>query len=159
MSQTLAGLINDENRMQRAIDELLKAGVDRSEIGLVAPEVRRESERVLSGTRKGLAAGAAAGMLLGGVAMLVPGIGPALVAGPLLAVPVLGTLVGGLVGALTASGIAESDAHFYAEGVRRGGALLTVRVDSPQQARRVERILRENDAAASAPQSGSGDQR
>jgi hypothetical protein len=60
---------------------------------------------------------------------------------------------------LTASGIAERDAHFYAEGVRGGGALLTVRVDSPQQAQRVERILRENGAALSAPQNGSGDQR
>jgi hypothetical protein len=161
MSKTLAGLIDDEDRVQGAIDELLKAGFDRGDIGLVAPEVRRESERVLSGTRKGLAAGAAAGMLLGGVAILLPGIGPALVTGPLLAVPALGTLVGGLVGALTASGIAESDAHFYAEGVRRGGTLLTVRVDTPEQARRAERILRENGAAdaTSAPHSGSGDRR
>lgn len=60
MSKTLpglidAGLIDDENRVQGAVDELLKAGFDRGDIGLVAPEVRRESERVLSGTRKGLA--------------------------------------------------------------------------------------------------------
>lgn len=147
MPRTVVGLIEGENRVQDAISDLLEAGFDRADIGLVAPDVKAESERVLSTTRKGLALGAAAAMLLGGAAILIPGIGPATVSGPLLAIPALGSLVGGLVGALTASGVAESDANFYAEGVRRGGALVTVRALGAEQASRAAQILKENGAA------------
>ena len=147
MPNTVVGLIDDRNRVQDAIKELLEAGFDRRDVGLIAPEVKSESETVLSTTRTGLALGAAAAMLLGAAAVLIPGIGPALVTGPLLAVPVLGTLVGGLVGALTASGVPESDANFYAEGVRRGGVLVTVRAESADQAARAARILKQNGAA------------
>jgi hypothetical protein len=147
MPKTVVGLIEGENRVQDAINDLLKAGFDRRDIGLVAPDVKAESERVLSTTRKGLALGAAAAMLLGGAAILIPGIGPATVWGPLLAIPALGSLVGGLVGALTTSGVSENDANFYAEGVRRGGALVTVRAHGAEQASRAAQILKENGAA------------
>jgi hypothetical protein len=146
MSNTVVGLIDGENHVQAAINDLLKAGFDRRDIGLIAPHVRGESESVLSTTRTGLALGAAAAVLLGGAAILIPGIGTATVTGPLLAIPALGTLVGGLVGALTASGVSENDAHFYAEGVRRGGLLVTVRAQSPKQAARAAQILEENGA-------------
>ena len=147
MPNMVVGLMHGENHVQNALDQLLKAGFDPKDISLVAPDVRSQSERILSTTRKGLALGAAAGMLLGGAAILIPGIGAAWVVGPLLAVPALGTLLGGLVGALTASGVSESDAHFYAEGVRRGGVLVTVRAQSPEQASRAAKILQENGAA------------
>jgi hypothetical protein len=147
MPSTVVGLMDSENHVQRAINDLLKAGFDRSGIGLIAPEVKAESERVLSTTRTGLAIGAAVAMLLGSAAILIPGIGPATVTGPLLAIPALGTLVGGLVGALIESGVPENDAHFYAEGVRRGGVLITVRAQSAEQASRAARILKENGAA------------
>jgi hypothetical protein len=42
---------------------------------------------------------------------------------------VAGGAAGGIIGALTSSGVSERDAHFYAEGVRRGGTLVTARVD------------------------------
>ena len=73
-----------------------------------------------------------------------PGIGSTLVAGPLLAIPALATLAGGLVGALMASGVSEADAHFYAEGVRRGGALVAVRAQNDEQAARAAEILKRN---------------
>jgi len=41
---------------------------------------------------------------------------------------VVGAAAGGLVGALTKAGVPEDDAHVYAEGVRRGGTLVTARV-------------------------------
>jgi hypothetical protein len=147
MPSTVVGLIDDGNRVQDAIKDLLEAGFDRRDVGLIAPDVKSESETVLSTTRAGLAVGAAVAMLLGVAAILIPGIGPATVAGPLLAVPALATLVGGLVGALTASGVSESDANFYAEGVRRGGVLVTVRAESAEQAARAARILKQNGAA------------
>jgi hypothetical protein len=147
MSKTVVGLIDGENHVQNAINDLLKAGFARENIGLVAPDVLGESEKVLATTTRGLALGVTAAMLIGATAILIPGIGPATVAGPMLSIPALSTLVGGLVGALKRSGVPERDAHFYAEGVRRGGVLVTVKVDNDEQASRAAEILKRHGAA------------
>ncbi|MBU1273043.1 MAG: hypothetical protein KJ827_12720, partial [Alphaproteobacteria bacterium] len=64
------------------------------------------------------------------------GLGPVVAGGWLLATAMgavtgagIGATAGGLVGSLTSAGVPEHDAHVYAEGVRRGGALVTVRID------------------------------
>jgi len=46
----------------------------------------------------------------------------------------LGATSGGILGALLKAGVSEEDAHVYAEGVRRGGALVTARVDDAREA-------------------------
>ena len=73
----------------------------------------------------------------------IPGIGP-LVAAGVLATTLVGaaggSLVGGLLGALTDHGVDERDAHVYSEGVRRGGTLVTVRADDTR-VDEAERIL------------------
>src|SRR3979411_64118 len=107
MPHTVVGLIDDEEGLEGAVNALLQAGFDRRAIGLIAPEVRSESARMLSTTRKGLALGAAAAMVLGGAAIVIPGIGGVAVAGAAVALPALGALVGGLAGALEARGISE----------------------------------------------------
>ncbi len=56
--------------------------------------------------------------------MAIPGLGPVVAAGWLVstaALGVVGGMTGGIIGALTRSGVDEDDAHAYAEGVRRGG--------------------------------------
>jgi hypothetical protein len=75
-------------------------------------------------------------MLLGGAAIVIPGIGGVAVAGAAVALPALGALVGGLAGALEARGISEKDSQFYAEGVRRGGVLVAVLAQTAEQAAR-----------------------
>jgi hypothetical protein len=89
----------------------------------------------MSGTATGGSIGAVvgggAGLLTGLGLMAIPGVGPVVAAGWLaatLAGATAGAVTGGLVGALTGSGIDENDAHTYAEGIRRGGTLVTVRV-------------------------------
>jgi hypothetical protein len=84
--------------------------------------------------------GATAGALVGGGGGLlaalgliaIPGIGP-LVAAGVLATTLVGaaggSVVGGLIGALTDAGVSEEDAHVYSEGVRRGSSLVTVTTD------------------------------
>ena len=87
--------------------------------------------------------GGVAGLLAGLGLLAIPGIGPVVAAGWLAstaAVAVAGGATGGLIGALTQSGIGEQEAHAYAEGVRRGGTLVTVRVPDTDWAR-VEAIL------------------
>lgn len=131
-----------------AVDRLKTAGISDSEISIVSNDatertrydVDRDTEAG-TGAGMGAAAGAAVGGgvgLLAGLGLLaIPGIGPVVAAG-WLASTALGAAVGagtgGLVGALTGAGIEEKHAHTYAEGIRRGGTLVTVRADESQVA-------------------------
>jgi hypothetical protein len=107
-----------------------------------APSSRVEGG--LLGAAIGATAGTA-GTLIGSLVLLaVPGIGPAVGVGWLLGLMAAGAATGGvagsLLGALTGVGVSEADAHAYAEGVRRGGSLVTARVQ-PAEARRVEALM------------------
>ena len=82
--------------------------------------------------------GGVAGLLAGLGMLAIPGIGPVVAAGWLAstaAVAAVGGTAGGLIGALTQSGVDEREANAYAEGVRRGGTLVTARVPDTDRAR------------------------
>lgn len=104
----------------------------------------------------GAAAGAVTGGVVGGAAGLaaslmglaIPGIGPIIAAGPIVATLTgagVGAVAGGLIGGLTDMGVSKSDAEYYAESVRRGGALVTVRADE-NRADRAAEIMRSHGA-------------
>jgi hypothetical protein len=88
----------------------------------------------------GAATGAVAGGVLGGAAgvavslmgLAIPGIGP-IIAG--LTGAGVGAVAGGLIGGLTSLGVSEEHAEYYAESVRRGGALVTIRCDETRAER------------------------
>src|SRR5207237_1907665 len=101
------------------------------------------AEGAATGAGIGATVGGVAGLLAGLGLLAIPGIGPVVAAGWLAstaAAALAGGATGGLIGALTQSGIGEEEAHTYAEGVRRGGTLVTVRVPDTDRAR-VEAIL------------------
>jgi hypothetical protein len=112
---------------------------------------RYRDDETLADDASGTTTGAAAGALVGGGGGLlaalgliaIPGIGP-LVAAGVLATTLVGaaggSVVGGLIGALTDYGVSEEDAHVYSEGVRRGSSLVTVRTNDPRAAQ-AETIL------------------
>jgi hypothetical protein len=80
--------------------------------------------------------------------LAIPGIGPILAAGPIAAALAgggAGAVAGGLIGGLTDLGVSETHAEYYAEAVRRGGALVTVRADD-SRADEAERIIRRHGA-------------
>jgi hypothetical protein len=147
MTQTLTGLFDRYDDARRAVQDLEAAGVPHRDISLVANNAR--GDHALNGERaanaagdeagKGAGVGAAVGGiggLLAGLGLLaIPGLGPVVAAGWLASTAagavggaVLGGAAGGLVGALTHAGVPEEDANVYAEGVRRGGTLVTARV-------------------------------
>ncbi|MBO1904612.1 hypothetical protein KHP60_05755 [Microvirga sp. 3-52] len=89
----------------------------------------------------GTVAGAGAGLLAGLGTVAVPGFGPVIAAGWIVSTLVgagAGAAVGGLAGALADAGLSDEDAQNYAEGVRRGGALVTVKADEAQ----IDRVVK-----------------
>lgn len=146
MTQTLTGLFDRYDDARRAVQDLEAAGVAHGDVSLVANDVRGAHRDELDPAAQDAGAGAGIGAAVGGLGGLlaglgliaIPGIGPVVAAGWLAATAagaaggaVIGATAGGLVGALTHSGVSEADAHVYAEGVRRGGTLVTAKVDEP----------------------------
>ncbi len=96
-----------------------------------------------TGASVGTVIGGGAGLLAGLGMLAIPGVGPVVAAGWLVATALgagVGAASGGLLGSLVGAGVSETDAHVYAEGVRRGGTLVTVRTDESEGAM-VEQIL------------------
>jgi hypothetical protein len=153
MDRTVVALFDDMNTAQRALEELLRSGFDRNDISVVRTNEGSATATTDTGDASGMAAGAGVGAALGGLAGLVvglgalaiPGIGPIVAAGPLattLAGAGIGAVAGGLIGALTDVGIPEEEAGYYAEGIRRGGTLLTVRANDNMVGRASEILNR-----------------
>ncbi|MBZ9847996.1 hypothetical protein LB565_08360 [Mesorhizobium sp. CA14] len=154
---TVTGLFDDYQDASDAVSELEAIGVPRDDISIVAnnsdnwyrqDETSETSEDAAAGAGLGALVGGAGGLLTGLGIMAIPGVGPVVAAGWLAATAVgavggavVGGAAGGIVGALTESGVSERDAHVYAEGVRRGGSLVTARVDD-RLTGEAERILR-----------------
>jgi uncharacterized membrane protein len=87
------------------------------------------------------------GLLVGLAALAIPGIGPVIAAGPIAAAVAgagIGAATGGIIGALIDLGVDEDYAGYYAEGVRRGGTLVTAHVEE-NMADRVAGILDDYD--------------
>ena len=114
--------------------------------GTTAEGTSEAAEGAGFGATGGAIVGGLAGVLIGLGALAIPGIGPVLAAGPFAAAigtagaavgagalgAGIGAAAGGILGALVGAGIPEEDANLYAEGVRRGGALVMARVDDQQ---------------------------
>jgi len=91
--------------------------------------------------------GGVVGLAAGMIAVVIPGIGPLIAAGPLAgAIGGLGVgaATGGVIGLLRDHGVSKEEAEFYAEGVKRGGSLVTVHGVSGDRADQARKILAEH---------------
>ena len=142
--RTITGLFDSHDDAAAAVRSLKDAGVPGDDISIVANNsdgsYDDNDDDVAEGAGAGAGVGAVvggAGGLLAGLGMLaIPGVGPVVAGGWLLATAIgavtgaaVGGAAGGLIGALQDAGVEERDAHVYAEGVRRGGTLVTARVE------------------------------
>lgn len=138
MNQTVTALFDDFNVAQQAVESLVNAGFSRNNISLMANDSTKEHSARITRTDssngdvsagEGAVFGAVTGALIGLGALLIPGIGPVVAAGPLagaLVGAIAGSVTGGVTAGLIDLGVDEETANYYAEGVRRGGTLLTV---------------------------------
>ena len=145
MTQTVAALYDTYVSAVAAVNALEAAGIPHSDISIVSNNVDNQygkdrpaeaAKDAGKGAGVGAVVGGVGGLLTGLGLLAIPGVGPVVAAGWLVATAagaatgaVVGGAAGGLVGSLTGAGVPEHDAHFYAEGVRRGGTLVTARAD------------------------------
>jgi hypothetical protein len=155
--RTIAHLYDSYDSAQLVVSELEAAGFSHDDVSLVAnhavtgaadpyattgtlTSAEAVDEPVTTTPATGAGAGASIGTIIGGGAGLltglgllaIPGVGPVVAAGWLVATLAgagAGAAAGGLLGSLTGAGVPEEHAHVYAEGLRRGSALVTVRAE------------------------------
>jgi hypothetical protein len=173
MTRTVVAIFDSFESANDAVRELVDHGFSRDDVSLVASDTSGEYGRYLDTnrdmgtmetehTKEGAGVGAGIGAVLGGLggllvglgALAIPGIGPVIAAGPLAAAlsglagagigAVAGGVTGGIIGALVDMGVPEETAQYYAEGVRRGGTLVTVRSSDEMTDRAVDILNRHN---------------
>lgn len=146
--QTVLGLYDRFEDAQQVVHALSKAGFRWEDISMISQdaegrysrELKTDADVTREDAADGAAAGAGLGAVLGGLggllvglgALAIPGIGPVIAAGPIaaaLAGAGIGAAAGGLIGALVDVGVPEEQAQIYAESIRRGGTLVSVRSD------------------------------
>lgn len=159
MSKIVTRLFDSFTDAEHAVLELERMGVPHGDISLVSHKSDKRHEGVKAreprdhtaseastrdagvGAATGGVLGAAGGALAGLGLLAIPGLGPVIAAGWLASAAVAalaGAAVvgaaGGLVGALTHAGVSQEEADVYAEGVRRGGTLVSAKVDDDKLA-------------------------
>ncbi len=146
---------------EAAVDHLLARGFGNSAISVLLPDdestrafAHEKSTKAPEGTATGVTAGGVVGGTLGllaGIgALAIPGVGPLIAAGPIVATLAglgVGGAVGGLVGALVGMGIPEYEAKRYEGAVKGGGTRLSVHCDTSEQIDVAKRALKETGAS------------
>ncbi|QEL26006.1 hypothetical protein FQV39_27900 [Bosea sp. F3-2] len=143
MTQTLTRSYDSYETARSVVEALEAGGVSSADISVVGRHAKADDSNAREGAGIGAALGGAAGLLAGIGLIAIPGIGPVVAAGWLAATAAgaaAGGVAGGIVGALTSAGHSEEDANYYAETVRRGGTVVSVRV-ADEQVPAVEAIL------------------
>jgi hypothetical protein len=138
----------------------VQSGFSASDISVLLPE-NLGSQQI--GTEKatkapeGAATGASSGAVLGGTlgllagigALAIPGVGPLIAAGPIMAALAgmgVGGTIGGITGALVGLGIPEYEAKRYEGRVQKGGILLSIHCDTSDEITRAKEILKSTGA-------------
>jgi hypothetical protein len=160
---------------ENGVDHLLSVGFTNPAISVLMPDdettrafAHEKSTKAPEGTATGAATGGVIGGTLGllaGIGMLaIPGLGPLIAAGPIVAALAgvgAGGAVGGIMGALVGMGIPEYEAKRYEGAVKDGGTLLSVHCDTSEQISLAKQALRDTGARdiASSGEEGSPDSR
>src|SRR5580698_5937347 len=158
---------------EAAVDHLIARGFTNSAISVLLPDDEstrafahekstKAPEGAATGVTTGGVVGGTLGLLAGIGALAIPGVGPPIAAGPIMAALAgvgVGGAVGGVVGALVGLGIPEYEAKRYEGAVKNGGTLLSVHCDTSEQIDSAKASLKETGAQdiASAGESDSDD--
>ncbi len=155
------GIVPNLRVAEVAVTNLTTAGFSSNDISVLLPDKdgtrdfaheknTKAPEGAAAGAGTGGIAGGALGLLVGIGALAIPGLGPLIAAGPLLATlsgAAVGAAVGGLTGALVGMGIPEIEAKAYEGKIRDGNILISVHTEAPEEVDRVKEIFKNLQAA------------
>src|SRR4029079_16407744 len=155
------GIVPSYETVDRGVDALRAAGYRNTDISVLFPENEgtkdfahekgtKAPEGATTGAGTGAVLGGALGWLAGIGALAIPGVGPLIAAGPIMAALAgvgVGGAVGGIAGALIGLGIPEYEANRYEGRVKEGGILLSVHSDNSDWTRKAKGILESTGAA------------
>ena len=153
--KAVMGLVSNTVTAEAVVDELQRSGFGTNDISALFPDKQgtrdfahekntKAPEGAVAGVGAGGAIGGTLGLLAGIGAIAIPGVGPFIAAGPILAAlsgAAAGAAVGGITGALIGMGIPEIEAKQYEGKVRGGNVLLSIHVESSEERSRAKYAL------------------
>jgi hypothetical protein len=154
-NKSVFGIYSSRSGVENAVIALKDAGFSHSDISVLLPENlgskeiateknTKAPEGATTGAGSGVVIGGALGWLVGIGALAIPGLGPFIAAGPIMAALAgagVGGAVGGVAGALIGMGIPEFEAKRYEGRVQKGGILISVHCDTSEEIKRAKEIL------------------
>lgn len=160
MSNSVIGIVESQIQAERIVNELQMSGISLSDVSVLFPDKRgtkdfahehntKAPEGAITGVGAGGAVGGTLGLLAGIGALAIPGVGPFIAAGPLMAAlsgAAAGAAVGGIAGALIGMGIPEIEAKAYDGKIRGGNILIAAHITNNESERRAKQILEQNGA-------------
>ena len=149
-------LAQDEVQASNIVENLKNAGFSNNDISVLLPDkgsTREFAHKKATKAPEGAATGAGTGAVLGGAlgwlagigALAIPGVGPLIAAGPIMAAlsgAAVGGATGGLIGSLVGMGIPEYEAKRYESQLREGRVLISVHSDDGDETKRAKEIFK-----------------
>jgi hypothetical protein len=159
-NKAVFGIYKSEGQAEQAVDRIMAAGFSSSDVSVLLQDnestrqfAHHKDTKAPEGTATGVTAGGVVGGTLGVLAgigtLAIPGLGPFIAAGPIMAGLAglgVGGAVGGLIGALVGMGIPEYEANRYEGRVKSGGILLSVHCDTSAEIDLAEELLKSTGA-------------
>ncbi len=154
-NKSVFGIYSSRSAVENAVATLKTSGFAHSDVSVLLPENLGSKELATEKNTKapeGATTGAGSGALIGGTlgwlvgigALAIPGLGPFIAAGPIMAALAgvgVGGAVGGVTGALVGMGIPEYEAKRYEGRLQKGGILVSVHCDTSEEIKRGKEIL------------------
>jgi hypothetical protein len=154
-NKSVFGIYSSRSGVENAVIALKEAGFSHSDVSVLLPENlgnkeiateknTKAPEGATTGAGSGAVIGGALGWLVGIGALAIPGLGPFIAAGPIMAALAgagVGGAVGGVAGALVGMGIPEFEAKRYEGRLQKGGILISVHCDTSEEIKRAKEIL------------------
>lgn len=155
------GIYKTRPEVEKAVEILKRDGFAVADVSVLMPEISgsqdfshtkgtKAPEGAATGASTGAVVGGTLGLLVGLGALAIPGVGPFIAAGPIMAALAgvgVGGAVGGVTGALIGLGIPEYEAKRYEGFVKNGGILLSVHAESSIDVQKAKNCLTSTGAA------------
>lgn len=160
MKKSVVCIVQDRVKAETVVDQLKSSGFSDNDLSVLFPDKQgtrdfahehntKAPEGAVAGVGAGGALGGTLGLLAGIGALAIPGLGPFIAAGPLVAAlsgAAVGAAAGGITGALVGMGIPEIEAKRYEGKLRGGNILIAVHTEDGEQRKVAERVFKNANA-------------